>query len=90
MQVEILSLLWEYLIEEAYGVVIALWIIGFALKKTPGMKNWLIVYVLIFLGVLLTIWMLGFTPESLLQGIAAAGIAVLGHQAIKQVKEKFN
>lgn len=89
MEANILSIIWDFLIVEAYGVVIALWIFGTALKKTPKVQDWMIVYILILLGIIFTMFLLGPTVDALLQGIIAAGVAVLGHQSLVQARDRF-
>lgn len=68
-------------------VVAACWVIGFALKKTPNVPDWSIVYIVTLVAVGLTIWMLGFGPESLIQGVLCGAFAVYGNQIVKQTKK---
>ncbi|MFB4326384.1 phage holin family protein [Priestia sp. BR_2] len=68
-------------------VVAACWVIGWVLKKTPRVANWSIVYIVIAVAVWLTIGLLGFSVEAVIQGILAGAFAVFGHQAVKQTKE---
>lgn len=69
-------------------VVLGLWAIGFFLKKTPKVEDWLILYVLLIFGIAGAIGILGFTIYAVVQGVIAAAIAALGHQLIKQTTEK--
>lgn len=69
-------------------VVAACWIIGFALKKTPNVPDWTIIYVVTLIAILLTIWLLGFGPESIIQGILTGAFAVYGNQLVKQTRKK--
>lgn len=68
-------------------VVAVCWVIGYALKQTPKVADWTIVYVVTAVAVLLAVWMLGFGPESLIQGVLAGAFAVYGNQLVKQVKK---
>ncbi|MGW8822208.1 phage holin family protein [Paenibacillus lautus] len=68
-------------------VVAACWVIGWVLKKTPKIADWSIVYIVIIVAVWLTIGLLGWSVEAIIQGILAGSFAVFGHQAIKQTKE---
>ena len=77
----------QYIVEEALIVIPALWIIGTFLKKTPNFADWAIVWVLLFVGVIFTVGLLGFSFDSMIQGILVAGAAVLGHQLLKQTRE---
>ncbi|MGG4096219.1 phage holin family protein [Paenibacillus lautus] len=68
-------------------VVAACWVIGFVLKKTPKVRDWSIVYIVMIVAVWLTIGLLGWSVEALIQGILAGAFAVFGHQAVKQTAE---
>ncbi|WP_339271764.1 phage holin family protein [Paenibacillus sp. FSL K6-1330] len=68
-------------------VVAACWVIGWVLKRTPKVPDWSIVYIVIIVAVWLTIGLLGWSVEAIIQGILAGSFAVFGHQAIKQTKE---
>lgn len=76
------------LIDPALFIVVAVcWVLGFILKKTPQVKDWTIIYIVTAIAVLLTVWMLGFGPESIIQGVLCGAFAVYGHQAVKQMKK---
>lgn len=68
-------------------VVPALMILGYALKRTPFIPNWLIVWIIIFGGVVASVFTLGFTVNGVANGIIAGGFAITSHQMIKQTKE---
>ncbi|WP_456289745.1 phage holin family protein [Paenibacillus sp. AK002] len=68
-------------------VVAACWVVGWVMKKTPRVANWSIVYIVIAIAVWLTIGLLGFSVEAVIQGILAGAFAVFGHQAVKQTRE---
>lgn len=68
-------------------VVAVCWVIGYVLKQTPKMPNWSIVYVVTLLAVLVTVWMLGWGPDSLIQGVLCGAFAVYGNQIVKQSKK---
>lgn len=71
-------------------------VIGAFLKKTPSFPNWLIPVMLgiigIIFGLLIEFTQKGFNLTAILygfiNGIIAAGIAVYGHQIVKQNTEK--
>lgn len=65
-------------------VLAACWVIGAVLKITPNVPDWIIVYAVIVVGVFLTIGILGWSVESLIQGILTGAFSVFGHQALKQ------
>ncbi|MEK4976273.1 phage holin family protein [Bacillus sp. FSL K6-6540] len=68
-------------------VVAACWVIGGVLKKTPKVPDWSIVYIVAIVAVWLTIGILGFSVEAVIQGILSGAFAIFGHQAVKQTKE---
>ncbi|PAK51414.1 phage holin family protein [Paenibacillus sp. 7541] len=70
-----------------FMVVAACWVIGYVLKQTPRVPNWSIVYVVIIVSILLTVELIGWSVESIIQGILAGAFAVFGHQAVKQTAE---
>ncbi|MGP4041888.1 phage holin family protein [Gracilibacillus sp. D59] len=78
----------EYVTEEMSIVVAVLWIIGLFLKRTPKFPDWLIVWTLLILGVVVAVFVLGLTIDAFIQGVIVAGLAVLAHQLIKQTQKK--
>ncbi len=69
-------------------LVPALWVIGTAIKKTPKVPDWSIIWVLIFVSLIVATWSFGLTAEAFATGIVAAGIALIGHQLLKQTNIK--
>ncbi len=89
MEYSLIDVIQTYLLDKMMVVVIALWILGTFLKKTPAVPDWIIIWILLGIGVSLSFLMLGFTPDSFVQGVLATGFAVFVHQIIKQtVKRK--
>lgn len=78
----------ELLIEEAIIVVPVLWVLGKIVKETPRVKDWTIPYILLVIGIALTIGILGVNVDSIIQGILVSGLAVFGHQLFIQTKER--
>ncbi|BFH65048.1 phage holin family protein [Paenibacillus azoreducens] len=77
------------LIDTRLLVVVALcWVVGYALKQTPRIPDWTIVYIVTLVAVLITVWMLGFGPEALIQGVLTGAFAVYGNQLVKQATKK--
>lgn len=74
----------EYLNQNYYILVPALWVIGFALKQTPKVPDWSILWILLIAAIGFGTFAFGISYEGILNGILAAGIAVLGHQMFKQ------
>jgi hypothetical protein len=78
----------DYIISEALIIIPVLWILGSFLKRTPKVQDWIIPWVLLFVGVVLAIGIIGLTVDAAVQGILVAGAAVLGHQLLKQTQNR--
>lgn len=76
-----------FMLEKALVLIPVLWIIGAIVKKTPVMPDWLIPYILLAIGAVGGLVTVGVSTEGVIQGILAAGAAVLGHQLVKQTGE---
>ena len=74
----------DFLSSDYVVIIPALWILGFALKQTPKVPDWSIIWILTFFALTISILFFGFSLESITNGIIAAGTAVYGHQMIKQ------
>jgi Ca2+/Na+ antiporter len=76
------------LIDPALLIVVGVcWCAGFALKRTPSVPDWSIIYLVTLIAVLLVIWMRGVSADSIMQGVLCGAVAVYGHQLVKQSKE---
>lgn len=78
----------EFLLEESLVLIPVLLILGKLFKQTPGVKDWLIPYVLLVVGVGLSLLIMGLNVDAVVQGVLVTGSAVFGHQLIKQAKTK--
>jgi len=74
----------SFINKEALILIPILYIIGMMLKGTPKIKDWLIPYILLFLGILGANILLGFSLQASFQGILIAGAAVYTNQLYKQ------
>ncbi|MDQ0161583.1 phage holin family protein [Bacillus alveayuensis] len=68
-------------------VVPALMILGYALKRTPFIQNWMIVWIIIFAGILASVVTIGFSVNGIANGIIAGGAAITSYQMYKQTME---
>jgi hypothetical protein len=64
-------------------LVPALWVLGFALKQTPRIPNWSIIWIISVVSLGLAFVSYGFHTEAFVNGLTAAGISVFGHQLVK-------
>jgi len=78
----------SYVTQQALVLVPVLYLIGILLKATPNVPNWLIPYILGAIGIVGAVLLLGFSIQSIIQGILAAGASVYVNQAIKQGTER--
>lgn len=78
----------EYIVEQALIVIPVLLILGKVIKGTPNVKDWLIPYILLALGVVFTVALTGFNVDGIIQGVLVSGAAVFGNQLYKQAKNK--
>jgi hypothetical protein len=74
----------DFLNENYYMLVPALWVIGYALKQTPKIPDWTIIWILLVLSLGIGTFAFGFSINGVVNGVIAAGVAVLGHQMFKQ------
>ncbi|GFP75672.1 phage holin family protein [Clostridium fungisolvens] len=75
----------KFVPEQLMILVAALYVIGMCLKATPKVKDWLIPWILIVIGIIGSIALQkGFTALAFFQGIVSAGLAVLSNQLVKQ------
>lgn len=72
------------IIEQALIVVPVLLVIGKILKHTPKLKDWLIPYILLVLGISFTIGIIGINIQAIAQGVLVSGAAVFTNQLYKQ------
>ena len=78
----------EFLIDEALIVIPVLLILGAFIKGTPKIKDWLIPYILLGLGVFWSVALIGFDIHAIIQGVLVSGAAVFGNQLYKQTMKK--
>lgn len=83
-----MEILKEYIIEQALVIIPVLIFIGWVLKNTPSVKDWLIPYILLPIGVVFGLFLVGFNVDGVIQGVLVTAGAVLGHQLYVQAKER--
>ncbi|OKP67560.1 hypothetical protein A3842_28060 [Paenibacillus sp. P3E] len=72
---------------ELLVVVAVCWVVGYILKQTPRVPDWTIIYAVTVVAVIIVSLTMGFTAESILQGILCGAVAVYGNQLVKQTKK---
>ena len=78
----------EFVIQEAYIMIPALWVVGFVIKNTELIKDKYIPFILLAASLLLSPWVLGgYSPRNVIQAILVAGGAVLADNLYRQSKK---
>lgn len=72
---------------ELAGVLAVCWIAGYVLRQTPRVPNWSIVYAVTAVAVLMTCLLLGWSVESVIQGVLCGAVSVYGNQLLRQTRE---
>lgn len=78
----------SYVIDKALILIPVLLVIGKLLKTTPRFPDWCIPWVLLAIGIALSVLMFGMNVDAVIQGALIAGAAVYGNQLWKQTREK--
>ena len=79
----------KFIVEEAYIMIPALWVVGFVVKNTELIKDKYIPFILLAASLLLSPWMLGgYSPQNVIQAILVAGGAVLADNLYRQSKKE--
>ena len=80
----------KYLLEEAFVMIPVLWIIAEAIKRGKRIEDHYIPYILIFISLAFTPWLLGgYTPQNFVQAILVCGGEMVGYQLYDKGKEIF-
>lgn len=77
----------NFIKENLYVVVAALYVLGIFIKAIPKIPNWTIPFILLAVSIPVVMAIMGWDdwPQGLMQGILCAGGAVLVDQSIKQI-----
>ena len=76
--------LMDYIVSEAYILIPVLYVIGMLLKKIPNIKDWLIPWILLGLGMIGGFFLSGMQLSGILQGVLVTGVTVFANQLYKQ------
>lgn len=67
----------DFLNESSYIIAAVIWVLSEIIKKTKTINENYLPLMLLPLSILFVIWINGFSPESVAQGILAVGEALL-------------
>ena len=77
----------NYIIDNVLILIPVLYILGSFLKGLENIKDKYIPLVLLTIGIGLSVAIIGFNVDAIIQGILVTGVTVLGNQLIKQSKK---
>ncbi len=80
--------LMQYIFGDLYILIPVLYVLGIIMKSTPSIPDWLIPWNLLAVSIVLTLWMLGPSVQSVIQAVLVTGATVLAHQLVKQTRER--
>lgn len=78
----------SYITDKAIILVPALYILGMILKGTERFPDKYIPVILLPIGIVFSVWLAGFSVDSVIQGILVTGASVYINQLIKQGQKK--
>lgn len=76
-----------FLDERVLIVIPVLWALGVFLKSTPKVKDWLIVWIILIVGIALTLGVVGVSTLAVIQGVLVSAVAALGYDVFYQTKK---
>ncbi|NLO45541.1 MAG: holin [Clostridiales bacterium] len=77
-----------YVVENAYILIPALYIIGTIIKEIEKIPDKYIPLILLVFGIAGAISILGLSADSVIQGVLLTGVTVYGNQVFKQLSKK--
>ena len=77
----------NFIVDNALVLVPVIYVIGAILKGTEVVKDKYIPVILLPIGVLLSMFLLGFNVQAFIQGVLVVGVSVYGNQLVKQIKK---
>lgn len=78
----------SYLSENMLPLVVFIYVVGMILKGIERIKDKYIPLILLPIGVLFSLLITGLSPDGVIQGVLATGVAVYGNQVVKQLFDK--
>lgn len=82
-----ISQIMEMIPKDFYIVAVVLYVLGMILKKVNFIKDELIVFILLIVSIVFTVWKGGFGPETVMYGVILAGVPVFVNNIFKQGSE---
>lgn len=74
----------NFLNQNYFFLVPVLWVIGYAIKQTPFIPDWAIIWIILGISLGIGTFAFGLSVDAITNAVIAAGVAVFGHQMFKQ------
>lgn len=79
-----ISQIMELIPKDFYIVAVTLYVLGMVLKRVNFIKDELIIFILLVLSVLFTVWKGGFGADTVMYGVILTGVPVFVNNIFKQ------
>jgi len=77
----------NYITENALILIPVIYVLGMILKGTERVQDKYIPIILLPLGIALSMWLMGYNINALIQGVLVVGTSVYANQLIKQINK---
>ena len=79
-----MEMLKDYIVDNALILIPVIYVLGMMLKGTEKVSDKYIPIILLPIGVILAMFIVGFTVNGFIQGVLVTGVAVYANQLVKQ------
>lgn len=79
-----ISQIMDMIPKDFYIVAVVLYVLGMILKKVNFIKDELIVFILLLVSIVFTVWKGGFGADTVMYGVIIAGVPVFVNNIFKQ------
>ena len=79
-----MEMLKDYILDNALILIPVIYVLGMMLKGTEKVSDKYIPIILLPIGVILAMFIVGFTVNGFIQGVLVTGVAVYANQLVKQ------
>lgn len=79
----------DYILEQGFIIIPFLYISGQMIKGIDKIADKYIPFILLVFGIGFANALLGFSAESIIQGVLLTGVTVYGNQAVKQLNKDY-
>lgn len=79
-----ISQIMELIPQDFYIVAVTLYVLGMVLKRVNFIKDELIIFILLILSILFTVWKGGFGADTVMYGVILTGVPVFVNNIFRQ------